>query len=800
LQDLANIGRVRILVVPNGPTYEVQREDNATQFQDVNNRDFSDIYVMVQPDGRWAVKRADGVANSIVDQFDTRNEAEANAMDLINGNNAPVNPAPATNAPASPTDPGSSNPTLIRADEIPQPQNPATPANDLVDLPPDGEVASPDAAPFVRTFFDQEIPRNRYDVVRGPDGTKFIVSSNNNLGAEAFVRVERTANGWRAIDPRPLDAASRVIYDGDDRRVAEMVAINRMTGADFVPETSTPATVSEAPDAPVNEVIAGRNISRRSIGDYQIDFNDVDSGQQVAQIRRLAEAPGGGQVDWYEGVDANGNVIAGSMDMDNAIDQVREFLGNQANVPRNPVEPASAPNNETDSIVSKTIGGKEIIRRGRPNGEQLFIYDMNEVGRVEVAPNGKFLAIDVFNGDQNEHDNLADAIAEVEGRIETYAQGGLLDTPDDGNGPDDGSGGAPVPPSNPPVPPANPVNPTPAPSDNGGVPPVAPSAPAPRAPKPAAEAKRNVNNVKPGDRYTRFKVRNQKNGASQTTTYWDVYDKKTGKVIGSAKTREDAEDMVNGIRDERGRLIDFTNPVAPSGRGNQPVAPEAPAAPSIPDVPTPTSTHQRTDLGSDMFSLHDGNKEYGIAEKGADGKWTARVHLNPRDALNNRDPISSGSYDTAEEAEAAMRKVIADKNAPPAAEMLQWQSGSDGKQYLGLDGVPGIDANNAPYYGISPGPFGGWIVAGWSTKGEKDAGLPPIAVTNHADEESAKEAAKGYAQSVIDSIAPQEPATPPAPTPVAPPAPAPAPAPAPRPAPRRRQQQQWQGETPPWLA
>jgi len=165
-----------------------------------------------------------------------------------------------------------------------------------------------------------------------------------------------------------------------------------------------------------------------------------------------------------------------------------------------------------------------------------------------------------------------------------------------------------------------------------------------------------------------------------------------------------------------------------------------------------------------------------------------------------------------------MRQAIADRNAPPAAEMLQWQSGSDGKQYLGLDGVAGIDANNAPVYGISPGPFGGWIVAGWSSKADKDAGLPPVAVTNHADEKSAKDAAKGYAQQAIDSLAPQRPVAPSAPAPiVAPPAPngngnAPEITPEDQlplyipfnpnanPASRRRQQRPEPQETPPELA
>lgn len=761
VEPVANDG-LDSFVGPNGAVYGIDRGLNMTRFNNPNGQ-LDNIFV-VDRIGQWEVRRQnpDGSTQLLAINTD-RAVSESQAKQFIRERDA----QPANNAPASPTDPGSSNPTLIRADEIPQPQNPAGPVpniapansdanNTLINLPrgndrrgeAPGGVRNLGDAQFVQSFWDDDFPANRYNVVRTPEGTKFVAANEENLGAEAFIKVERTPNGgFRAIDPRALNDADKILYDGDDRRVAEAIAINSMNG-------------NEALNAEI--------------------------------LRQKGEEDAG----------------------------------------RNPNATPPATPNETDSVVTKTIGGKEIIRRGRPNGEQLFIYEMNEVGRVEVAPNGKFLAIDVFNGDQNEHDNLADAIAEVEGRIETYAQGGLLDTPDDGNDSGGGSGGdggnPPTPPSNPPIAPANPATPAPTPA------PVNP-APAPAPQVPAPQGRPRVNPVQPGERFVRYH-------AGRDGKYWDIIDRKTRKKIGRAGTIEEANEMAAGLRGLDGKLIDYDTPVAPRqprqvapkfprpngyrrtavGQGyflentndpNAPVArveydadsstwvgnlyanksdaelqrnfisgftaksqndaeskasgavqeeldrrnPPAPAPAPAPAAPAPqaqpaVSNHQRTDLGSDMFSLHDGNNEYGIAEKGTDGKWAVRLHENPRDALSNRNPIATGSFDSPEEAEAALRQAIADRQAPQASNILQWQSGSDGKSYLGLDGVPGIDANNAPYYGISPGPFGGWIVAGWSTKGEKDAGLPPIAVTNHASEQDARDSAMGYAQLAMDSL------------------------------------------------
>jgi hypothetical protein len=453
---------------------------------------------------------------------------------------------------------------------------------------------------------------------------------------------------------------------------------------------------------------------------------------------------------------------------------------------------------------------------------------------------------------------------------------------------------APLDPANLPRP-NNPVpNNPPAPGGNGGnggnlpaVPntPRVPNPQEPRAPKPTPEARPRVNPVQPGDRRLEHKTRRNWNNDGKGPSHWDVIDNKTGRVIGFARTREEAEDMVAGRRDlVTGKLIDYTTPIQPKTRGpvnfprprgykrtalpggtyivekpndpsapvarvdldrdrginvgriyankqdamNQtnpigeefthagpikidglanealqkeldrlnPPAPEATPEANAPEVQPASSNHKRTDLGSDIFAVHDNNNEYGIAEKGADGKWNIRVHENPRDAIANRNPIASGSYNTPEEAEAAIRKAIADRNAPADfANILQWQSGSDGKQYLGLDGVPGVDANNAPVYGVSPGPFGGWIVASWGSKADKDAGLPPVSTMTQPDEASAKALAKDHINQIAQLLA--QPVAPQSPTPT--PAPA-TPAPAPAPAPRRRRQGGEPQETPPWLA
>jgi len=178
-----------------------------------------------------------------------------------------------------------------------------------------------------------------------------------------------------------------------------------------------------------------------------------------------------------------------------------------------------------------------------------------------------------------------------------------------------------------------------------------------------------------------------------------------------------------------------------------------------PAVPVAEAT--RTDMGDGVFSVAGTNGEYGIAVRGSDGKWSTRTHETSRDAMNNRNPIDSGTYDTEQEAEAAIRKTIADRDAQRnAANILQWQSGSDGKQYLGLDGVPGVDEETSPVYGISPSPFGGWALARWDSKAAKDAGAQPSSIMAQPDEESAKNDALKQMNDFLRNLTGQNPTAP----------------------------------------
>jgi hypothetical protein len=791
-----------------------------------------------------------------------------------------------------------------QAPEAPEaPANPAPSANAVVNLPPNGRVDRPEDAQVVQSLADNEIPRNIYDVVRDDNGTRFVVRNGDNMGAEAFVTVVRSQNGWMATDPRPLEASERILYNGPDRRAAEMVAINRMTGADGGNNPVTPAEPADVTPTPqpgdsqmaiAYKNLGGKDIERRTNpADGSTDF--YHDGNLVGRIVRLPDGR-------YQTQDQFSGDITNYDDQASAISDMEDSIANYAlagllgnsedgndsgngngGTPPAPSTPPVAPANPANPASPAPV----VIDGIQRDADGYEIGNTNDAinKQLGLAPGSTYQPpVRQFGGMwQSGHGWISENGIKRPATAEEARAFGF----------DDGFGDAPAPTPTPGRQPSviNPNNP-PSPSGNGGNggnPPATPNAPqapkpAPEA-KPAPQAKPRVNPVQPGDRRLEHKTRRNWNNDGKGPSHWDVIDNKTGRVIGFARTREEAEDMVAGRRDlVTGKLIDYTTPIAPNTRGpvkfprpkgykrtsvakgtyivekennpNAPVArvdldeargvnvgriyanredamnqtnpigeefthagpikidglanealqkeldrlnppaPEATPEANAPEVQPASTNHKRTDLGSDMFAVHDNDREYGIAEKGADGKWNIRVHENPRDAIANRNPIASGSYNTPEEAEAAIRKAIADKNAPADyANILQWQSGSDGKQYIGLDGVPGVDANNAPVYGVSPGPFGGWIVASWGSKADKDAGLPPVTTMNQPDEKSAKDMALDHMNQIAQLLAkpgaqPAAPAPAPTPTPTPPVAPAP-----------RRRQQQWQGdETPPWLA
>ncbi len=376
------------------------------------------------------------------------------------------------------------------------------------------------------------------------------------------------------------------------------------------------------------------------------------------------------------------------------------------------------------------------------------------------------------------------------------------------------------------------------------LPPIQPSAPeAPEAEEPQApqpQGRPRVNTVQPGDRFVKFNAK-RSGVPGQGPNYWEVRDRKTGKVIARAQTRDVADEIAAGIRDLNGKPIDFQTPIPPRqapvkaprpngykrtavGQGyflenqNDPNAPVArvefdrdqnkwvgklyankqdaeaqrdpigseisdtsqsaieskaneavqqeldrrnPPAPAPveaePEVQQEQNTGERTNLGSDYFMIHNGANEYGSARLGDDGKWSIEVYGSARDARDGKPPIATGSYDSSDEADAAIRKAIADNRAPQQANILQWQSGSDGKAYLGLDGVPGYDAETSPVWGISQMPFGaGWVMAAWNTKADRDAGLPPAITGNYDSEEEARAGAESGRDGFMQRVPPTQ--------------------------------------------
>jgi hypothetical protein len=445
-------------------------------------------------------------------------------------------------------------------------------------------------AELVETLADTETPRNYYDVVRDDNGTKFVVRNGDNMGAEAFVTVVRTQDGWVATDPRvpARDISGRILYNGPDRGMAEMRAINRMTGADggqnpVTPddESLTPSNAPANPDAIPNYDMLGL-LNRRNValalervispdlqvslddgdpndprvrvrsqgrfvgairqlenGQYKAYYNDdnaqvteqdfdrlqdaidfmknglarefpvqpnnapetpanndnfrqerlggrlytfqTDSdgninvgdgnGNNLFRVKRESEAPGGGQVDWYQPLDANGNAIRGvrgAFTQEAALQNLRNHLENRGN-------PSETPDQEPPQATFMRIGGKDFLHSRRADGSSEYYYNDNEVGRIERNANGGYDSVDVFSGDVTSFNSEADAMTHQEALLDAYAFNGMFDSNDppseDGgdssggpstpppSGPDGGNGGTPPAPSTPPMAPANPATP-----------------------------------------------------------------------------------------------------------------------------------------------------------------------------------------------------------------------------------------------------------------------------------------------------------------------------------------------------
>jgi hypothetical protein len=739
--------------------------------------------------------------------------------------------------------------------------------------------------PKINTFWDDDYPPTQYEVVRDENRTRFLGIGGDNPGAEAFIKVERTSEGnWKVVDPRRRRDNNGNYIDPDpypaqygDRNLAEAIAINDMTGnnennRELLEAPETPA--QNAPAVPSNQVPSdqelmdtdpairnfvnrGRVNNSRRLLTNGTEVTAYDADNEIASIQ--APGPDGQYIvtDFRNGnVSGFSNRFEAIVQFGNILQSYDDQQGfNQVNLDSTPQRvpeidlPWNDKRNEVQPLEISAIRSFEVIMD--PNGD-------GNLAPVKVQINRNPDSTTFFVGDPISQDSDlnvikytagwgVDGITSNSGEVKIFAsrdeaeaaalnafrdfysdireryvaQGGNRNNapavpavPATPTGPSNGGNGDTPPTNNPPVPPAQP----PVPPAQTPVPPA--QEPADAVEPEIPQGRPRVNTVKPGDRYIKTRSRRDPNGGPQTL--FDIYDRKTRKIIANARTWQEANDIVNGIRDLKGKLIDYQTPIQPRDRlapsatkpqGYKRVAngngyylenPNDPDGPVVrvdwnedsedwvgalyankadatatinpmeeffdssqdsiynkanlsiqkeldrrnPPAPQPqaqtqpqANTGTKTNLGNDIFSVHNENEEYGIAIKGADGKWAVRVHENGIDAMNNTNPISTGSYDTPEEAEAAIRQAIAERKAQRnASNILQWQSASDGKAYLGLEGVPGRDADNSPIIGISPSPFGNsWISAGWNRKADRDAGLPPAVVNQHENEEAAKD-------------------------------------------------------------
>jgi hypothetical protein len=129
---------------------------------------------------------------------------------------------------------------------------------------PSGGISDPDAAQYVRTFWDDDQPPTQYEVNRSENGTKFVGIGGDNEGAEAFIRVEKTELGnWKVVDPRNREGIDTDEFPAQygDRNVAEALAINKMAGRDELnqdilnrPDSKVPPAAQENAQEPVLDI------------------------------------------------------------------------------------------------------------------------------------------------------------------------------------------------------------------------------------------------------------------------------------------------------------------------------------------------------------------------------------------------------------------------------------------------------------------------------------------------------------------------------------------------------------------
>ena len=727
--------------------YEVNRSENGTKFVGIGgDNEGAEAFIRVEKteNGNWKVVDPRNREGIDTDEFPTpyasRNVAEALAInkmagrdelnqDILNRPDSKVPPAAQENA---------QEPVL----DIPW--------NDKRNIIQPEEVGAIRSFELINDAGNNGLEPIKVDIVRDPASTRFLPEGMNYEDIE--VTKNEFTNNWEvsniAGDPFEIKTF-RTRAEAEAAAVNSMLRFNQDVKDAYIAQQNN----RPAPQALPNGVTENRSESMTL-------YNNPDGSLNEIQVIAL----GGGKA-WQVNRNVPGQATEGLSyhgTREDAEREARERIAQEnASANNAPAGPASTDsesqtsgksdsglrvgeNRAPDGMVEDINAdgtystdfriGDKTFQRVRTPSSASYYYKGFEIATTEKNSDGTFNVKTIWAKDASDFVVARDeenALLNAQSQIWAATQDGRISKIDGDQGPSDGG--------NPPAGPSGGDGGNGGNGGNGGTPPTnnPPAGPAPAAPTPSQPSRQPrtrkpvVNEVQPGDRYVRYNSRrNDKPGGERT--HWDIYDKRTGKVIARATEKEVADDIAAGVRDKNGNPINFDTPSGGQS-GNAPATPQA----NAPTAGQPTGT--RTNLGDGIFSVHNENEEYGIAIRGADGKWSARVHENAVDAISNNNPISTGTYDTPEEAEAAIRKAIAERQAQrKAANTLQWQSGSDGKQYLGLDGVAGVDAENSPVYGVSPSPFGGWAMARWDSKAAKDAGAPPNSIVAQPDEEAAK--------------------------------------------------------------
>jgi len=730
--------------------YEVNRSENGTKFVGIGgDNEGAEAFIRVEKTelGNWKVvdpRNREGIdTDEFPAQYGDRNVAEALAINKMAGRqelNRDILNQPDSNAPSA----------LEANTQVP-----------VLDIPWNDKrmAVQPQEVGAIRSFElinDQgngSLEPIKIEIVRDPASTRFLPEGLNYEDIEV-TRNEFT-NNWEVsgITENPYEIKTfRTRAEAEAAAVNSMLLFNRDAKDAYVArQNNQPAGPSDGGGGgvpPTNNPPAGPAAT---------DSESPTSGNSDSELR-VGEFRGPDGM--IENREADGNFTADFNIGQSTFQRVRKPDGN-ASYFYNGTEIATIEKNSDGTFNVKTIWAKDasdfVVARDEENAllsAQSQIWQANQDGRIEQMDR------DSADGESPATPQVSPQATSERPVIDVNPSDAGLDIPDEDYIPFDGRG-RPKPEGpfdigdlNPPAGPSGgdggnpPVGPAERDGGGAGVPPQTPPAgPAPTPVAPPAQAPQGrprVNPVQPGERFVRYH-------AGRDGNYWDIIDRRTRKKIGRADTIEKANEMAAGLRDLNGKLIDYDTPVAP--RQPRQVAAK---------FPRPNG-YKRTAVGQGYFleNTNDPNAPVARVEWDEDSSdWVGNLYANKADAQSRRNPISEffakSQNDAESKANGAVQEEL-DRRNPPAPEtpeaqqpagerinsatdlgnVLKWQSGSDGKAYLGLEGVP-----NSPVIGISALPFNrGWVSVGWRNQAEKDAGTRGTLISEHEDEQGARDSA-----------------------------------------------------------